>query len=149
MLYENFIPFELAIKLKDLDFDEPCFGFYHVKITGPNKKENYLNITTVNTQKDFGYQTCSAPTYQQTFKWFRDKHHLFGYPEDIFAYGTLTFSYKINGEKAAYFECMESFDSYEDAQLACLEKLIEIAFRPKEEDYFSDWDDEGLFSPLE
>ena len=149
MLNKDFISFEEAIALKKLGFDELCFGFYHVKATGPNTKENHLTLTHVTTQKDFGYQTCSAPTYQQAFRWFRDKHFLFGLTEDIFVHGTLTFSFKINGQKADKFECMESFDSWDEAELACLKKLIEIKNRPEPEDYFSDWDDEGLFSPLE
>ena len=74
---KEFVPYELAVKLKELGFNEPCFGYYK-----PSKEFNYLNWEIF---KDLPYlaknsewqDLCAAPTYSQVFKWFREKHQIF------------------------------------------------------------------------
>ena len=121
-LEKEFVPYEQALILKELGFDEPCFTFYpkEGKMGFDGKyhsiKEGYRN-STVNDiwikryKKDF--ECVAAPTFSQAFRWFRDKHNLkdkYG----VFPHHTIMFNYIIGGGKE------------EEAELACLIKLIEI-----------------------
>ena len=71
-----FIPYELALKLKEKGFDEFCLAFY------PNTVDNISFIKNKNTQDNYveigGYpqKGISAPLYQQVVDWFRDKHKI-------------------------------------------------------------------------
>lgn len=68
---QQFVPYELALKLKEKDFDKPCMYpfdkyFYmdtsYVEFIDWNEK--YKNID--------GF--CSAPLWQQVIDWLREKH---------------------------------------------------------------------------
>jgi hypothetical protein len=63
---KEFIPYTEALSLKELGFDEPCFGLYH------NDKTFYP--TQCKSHEQFHGQICSAPLYQQAFRWFREKY---------------------------------------------------------------------------
>ena len=107
-LEKEFVPYEQALILKELGFDEPCFGYY-------SEGELILNSHTNNHMQRFRY---SAPTFSQAFRWFREKHNLkdkYG----VFPHHTIMFNYIIGGGKE------------EEAELACLKKLIEIANEQK------------------
>ena len=108
MIEKEFIPYELALELKQLGFDEPCFMYYTDK--GELYKSNIYGI--------------SAPIYSQAFRWFREKYDLnnfiYHYAEDDILH-IINFAYNINNN---IFE--SDFKLYEEAELACLRKLIEI-----------------------
>ena len=61
-----FVTYEQALDLKELGFDEPCFGFYDI-FTNEVKGGNFPCEGSNN-----------APLKQQVIQWFRDKHQLFG-----------------------------------------------------------------------
>jgi hypothetical protein len=108
---KEFIPYELALELKELGFDEPCFAYL---------KPNVLTYEiTIGEFNEFEYH--SAPTYSQAFRWFRDKHNL----------GAIVsqFGYAIENQygQATNFEEDKNYLSYEETELECLKKLIEIA----------------------
>ena len=116
-----FCPYEQALALKELGFDEPCFGYYS------NGDLVYGNHTN-NIIQRFRY---SAPLYQQAFRWFREKHgwlqiiigeglngNLNGYGYSILEEGWINF-YDSLDESVIY-------ETYEEAELACLKKLIKI-----------------------
>ena len=65
-----FVTYEQALDLKELGFDEPCLGFYSTLYD--------LMIMKTNGVKSLFDSECLAPLKQQVFKWFRDKHQLFG-----------------------------------------------------------------------
>ena len=90
---KEFIPYEQALALKELGFDEPCFGAW---------VNNELFITENENPKiqSLSINQCTAPLYQQAFRFLREKYGL----EDDFS----------------------MFNSYEEAELECLKKLIEI-----------------------
>ena len=69
---EQFVPYDIAHKLKQKGFDETCFGFYSSHFASGMK----LIICDTPKQGKFEGQECSAPLYQQAFDWFRDKHGL-------------------------------------------------------------------------
>ena len=116
----EFIPYEQALELKELGFDEPCLAFYNGK---------FLESTDYNfdnsTPKDIGL-CIVAPTFSQAFRWFREKHGLVG----IIKFGTNDFTYNVYNEDGMGLLTKESLNfngNYEEAELACLKKLIEIA----------------------
>jgi hypothetical protein len=111
----EFIPYEQALELKELGFDEECFGYYDID-NGYTSGYAFC-YSNVKSQLESG---CSAPLYQQAFRWFREKHILdFGIAK-IYN-GTDNYHYHINLEWQ-FFE-----GNYEEAELECLKKLIEIA----------------------
>ena len=112
---KEFVPYELAVKLKQLGFDEPCFAYYK-----DMKGEKVLLYDSM----DFDGE-CNAPLYQQAFRWFREKYDLVG----IVKFGTNDFTYNIYSDDGIGLLTKESLGfngTYEEAELSCLTKLIKI-----------------------
>ena len=124
-LEQNFVPYEIASELKDLGFDEPCFGYYlcknsafgiYIEITS-----NWLDLLPYDSS------SCKAPLYQQALEFFRDKYKLkFYIREDIWNHWcSVTI---LEGEEYTY---IGEYETYEEAQVECLKKLIEIVKEKK------------------
>ena len=117
----EFVPYEQALELKQLGFNEECFSYY----TYPEGK--FSNVLSFNSYKNTALKT-SSPTFSQAFRWFREKYNLI---PDIQYYGNWNFEIFRIGEFA---EPMDDVNvdytfkggTYEDAELECLKKLIEI-----------------------
>lgn len=125
---DEFIPYEQALALKELGFDEPCFGYY----TG-DKKHLLIRPNMGRRNEDLNDIVCTAPLYQQAFRWFREKYGLEYSIKPV--YGKKHYlKYRCNiysNEKLLqvvkyYFPDNPYFDNREEAELKCLEKLIEI-----------------------
>jgi hypothetical protein len=130
---KEFIPYQEALALKELGFDELCFAWYDGKYTSSINQDYCKNskewLTTIH---------CAAPLYQQAFRWFREKHKLLCLPEPT---GSWRYSCHYRSEDkdgkhwVGYLRDKENkiifYDSYEEAELACLKKLIEIAKETK------------------
>jgi hypothetical protein len=122
---KEFIPYEQALALKELGFNEPCLAFFwntgkfYTTAEYPHSIETHKQ----NQLGDYNYDSTSAPLYQQAFRWFREKHNIDSYhiepTNNMFGnfYGVL-------GLRTATFN--GGFKTYEEAELACLKKLIEI-----------------------
>ena len=107
-----FCPYELALELKELRFEEPCMRGWD-----KNGKIWYHPDSDI---------VLDNPTFSQAFRFFREKYGLhyiickniqmdgYGYREVILI---------------PYMEENENtiFKTYEEAELACIRKLIEIA----------------------
>ena len=119
---KEFIPYEQALELKELGFGEPCFGWF---------TNSYLRIGSVVENKHVqGEDETLAPLYQQAFRWFREKYDLdyeITYAGKKGEYHAFVdeYIYGNNGSSPSIF-------SYEEAQLACLKKLIIILDRKPE-----------------
>lgn len=118
----DFVPYAPSLRLKELGFDEPCFGF-HSKIHG------LMMVKTSGSSslyKDAG--ECLAPTFSQAFRWFREKYDLRIWVESN--YGVTKFEYVIATTNPNFidkqFNDLSAYKTYEEAELACLIKLIEI-----------------------
>ena len=115
---KEFVTYQQAIKLKALGFDEPCFGFYLEDGTWtPSSYSREGTVYPSNT--DLLPEWCAAPLYQQAFRWFREKydcHHTIKHNKK---YVGIAYSSVVNFS-------IDEFETYEEAELACLEKLIEI-----------------------
>ena len=117
---KEFIPYEQALELKELGFDERCFKYYIETIEG-----DFILI-----DKKLNLDDVKATLYQQAFRWFREKYRLDSFIKQTWT-GTFQqdngYSYSILQESDYdYFLDLERF-TYEEAELACLKKLIEIA----------------------
>ena len=110
----EFVPYDLALRLKALGLDEPCFGYYNMK-----KKFNMGNYTTKHWKS-----TCLAPLYQQAFRWFRDEHGISGSIQ--IEHDAYQWSIFEEGETSGLASDNWDGTYYEEAELACLKKLIEI-----------------------
>lgn len=134
MLDKLFVPYKQALKLKELGFDEECIAFYCNVYK--DTKFNYPYKGCVNSSlQEF---EVTAPLYQQAFDWFREKYNLWVEikVEDMVKLGNHRFYFSIFGIRSGfnnntYISCINNsnesyYKSYEEAQLACLNKLIEI-----------------------
>ena len=139
---KEFIPYEQALALKELGFDERCL--LHIQ---------YSSGTDVFTRKKFKnsiwlgngydaeiddkkikykfpkhseqkYGTLEIPLYQQAFRWFREKYCLNSFIVDSKSYD---WYYNINNMQTDDVINYGFFSkTYEEAELECLKKLIEI-----------------------
>jgi hypothetical protein len=112
-----FVSYEQALELKELGFDEPCLAFYNGK---------FLDST------EYDFDSCVskdirdcvlAPLKQQVYVWFIEKQGLNSWilsisdPKET----DTKYSYEIKN-------CDDKllFDNLEEAEDACIDKLIEI-----------------------
>jgi hypothetical protein len=135
---KDFIPPNEALELKHLGFDESIPTFYSY----PENKLSYTmdghNQVSVRRNSQFGH-AVSAPTFSQAFSWFRKK-----YTMDIHIRGTyFRASWVIGIAKENILQAKDGYPlvtnweyiipdgvdvlTYEEAELACLKKLIELA----------------------
>ena len=111
---KEFLPYELALRMKELGFEERCFTRYYES----GKLADSLSYLHHNY---FGQ--VNAPTFSQAVRWFREKYKIDFHVDRGFKY---EYYYTIleNGKNHP----INGFynNSYEEAELACLDKLIEI-----------------------
>jgi hypothetical protein len=123
---KEFIPYEQALALKELGFDEPCFGYYVGK-----DREVYMSNETLSAPFRFRLEsktTFVAPLYQQAFRWFREKYKM---DSVIIRSFSMTNSYHYNIViDQDYGNDLQSTSipnrTYQQAEQECLKKLIEI-----------------------
>jgi hypothetical protein len=75
---KEFVTYEIASELKELGFNEPCFGYYYT-LNGKDwkfieKTEYHRLDDEMNIGSKF---TLLAPLYQQVFRWFEEKYSYF------------------------------------------------------------------------
>ena len=127
---KEFVTYELSIRMKRLRFNEPCISFY-----SQGGKHNFdiqspsTNIGSWSDQEHY----CSAPLFSQAFRWFREKYGLY---HNINKHGYWFFEIKKDegfGD-LTNVSIVFDFESYEETELVCLEKLIEIVEQKDKED---------------
>jgi hypothetical protein len=123
MVQRDFIPYEQSLKLKELGFDEPCLGkFYynHLEIGGNWRNDDFKEDPDI---------FISAPLYQQVFRWFRNKYGIDFSINTIYSRYNENTSKKYSGviDTKTMYTNVGFYDTYEEAELECLNKLIEIA----------------------
>ena len=135
----EFVPYDIALALKELGFDEKCLADFMVfgdneSVDGKYGKtepklftegqERELEFERKDSGFPFIFHSCKAPLYQQAFRWFREKYDLKGYPvyRSLLDDSEQWWDWLIIGEEITY----KKYNTYEEAQDACLRKLIEI-----------------------
>ena len=123
---KDFILYPEALELKELGFEEPCFAYFNRDTKSlcwhSNSVEPY-NHNDIDRYGDF-----SAPTYSQAFRWFREKYNLDLSINTVYTgYNELTTkNYSAVVDDCGSFTNVGFYKTYEEAELACLKKLIEI-----------------------
>jgi hypothetical protein len=115
----EFVPYNLAIQLKELGFDEPCFGWWFA-----DEEMLIIDKSTKSTSENI----IQAPLFQQVFRWFRETYNLHSCVAPVYEDETK--------KVILYWFWIQGFDDFdsenidyktpEEAELACLIKLIEI-----------------------
>ena len=130
---EQFVPYELALKLKELGFDEECLGAYNQSDNNKFMIAPQLSSYEINTGKNSDrtdINVVTAPLWQQAFDWFRERHNHSG---EVYFYSSADFGkwhfdiepLKLDGERFTT-PVKEGFQTYSLARESCIEKLIEI-----------------------
>jgi hypothetical protein len=129
---KEFIPYEQALALKELGFNEHCLAFYG----GDGDSKVYYNSLRNGSGDYVPYKASErhkwfgAPLYQQAFRWFREKYKLYSHVRESYSFdNTLEFVTQINGSyvnHGIFDKPVNRFETHEEAELACLIKLIEI-----------------------
>ena len=117
---KEFVPYEQALALKELGFDEKCGACYYKKF------DNAIGYHKVYRDFNFVQLTVSAPTFSQAFRFFREKYGLHyiickNIQMDGYGYREVILIPYMEENKNTIFK------TYEGAELACIRKLIEIA----------------------
>jgi hypothetical protein len=113
-LKKEFVPYTEALELKQLGFDEPCLASWNFY----TREFNYNGQASIFSSED----VIQLPTFSQCFRWFREKHGYCSYIKEA-TKGTYRFYIEKFDEK---FFNSSPYKIYEEAELACLRKLIEI-----------------------
>jgi hypothetical protein len=116
----DFVPYELALELKQLGFDEPCLGYYLA---------SSLFISNDNVYNSTDIPVIKAPLYSQAFRFFREKHNLrcqINYIGGLINKTTWWDISVIGHYNTDPKEWEMKYQPYEEAELDCLKKLIEI-----------------------
>lgn len=126
-----FVPYEIAIELYKLGFDEECLKYW-------NSYSDEKRYVLRKYADIFASDRMGAPLKAQAFEWFREKHNLkisFAFWNNFNGYMFENSAYKYecyiipeNGSSITVRDDSGTifFKEYEDAEIACLFKLIEI-----------------------
>ena len=122
---KEFVNYEMALELKELGFDEPCFTYYY-NITGKLRTNLSIDINNdMNYMLNKKLGITLAPTFSQAFRFFREKYKMAIINPDW----NNKFKYEIFNlhllNQGVLFT-KSGFENYEEAELACLQKMIEI-----------------------
>ena len=130
---KEFVTYEIASELKKLGFDEPCWGYYDVN-------EGYsigyaFCYSDRESQPEIG---CSAPLYQQVFRWFEEKYSYFvDVKTDTTPNEILGFDYYIKSWKFGprYFNF---FKEKEEGNIKVIKVMIEMVKKEKQKEILID-----------
>jgi hypothetical protein len=128
---KEFIPYEQALALKELGFDEPCMMNHY--------GNDRLHVGRLYLPSSFGkgknsemhddslrYGDITAILYQQAFRWFREKYefefHIGCYRHTSVKYYQVYLDDVLGKHSYSFGKSL----TYEEAELECLKKLIEI-----------------------
>jgi hypothetical protein len=117
---KEFVDYTEALELKELGFDEPCFGYYNSNGEFKTKQDEYELYLICNSK--WISPACSAPTWQSAFRFFREKYDL--HYAILFCNSKKSYDF-IYGERIEG-SMLGTSQIYEEAELECLKKLIQI-----------------------
>jgi len=130
---QEFIPYEQALELKELGFDEPCFGTYLSSFQSDWKVYELILEMGMNEEFEDNRNVyllegaCSAPTFSQAFRWFRERYQI-----DSWIYPNHNGLYSVSiVRRGVGLGNLSQYQTYPEAELSCLIKLIEITNESK------------------
>ena len=141
---KEFVPYEQALELNYLGFEEKCFGKYYYirehKAYNSRKGEDVIfgdnnRIILRDTPYSHSYDeneitVCVAPLWQQAFKWILEKHSIYCL---ILPTITMDWTFKTMTVVSDMIEVPPyshvhhtDYSTREEAELECLKRLIEM-----------------------
>lgn len=121
---KEFVPYEIALTLKELGFNEPCISFYTQNAYG-STKDQIVQYWIEPIAGNDDYVFVLAPLRQQVFRWFREKHYKHGWVTESYFKGKKLYQYHISRLETLNI-ISDTIEDFNEAELACLKKLIEI-----------------------
>lgn len=123
---EKFVTYQQAVALKEIGYNKySWFGMECSLYKADGKHTFYAN--------GIGDETyISAPLKSEAFQWFRKEHNIqsYIYPRTIEGYKNgrifTNYIYTIKPLYGNNYIESDGFESYEEAEPACIDKLIEI-----------------------
>ena len=122
----DIVPYNAALMLKELGFDEQCF-FNYRKVTVTDYKTGdssesiiYLDKMnfTMNYNESNNEHDASAPMFSQAFRWFREKYGVYMHPK----------KFDVDKWWVEWGDWNSPiFETYEEVEESILQKMIEIA----------------------
>ena len=144
---KDLVPYQPSLDMKELGFDEPCFIYWvydgvEITYSTSHNKSGWSIIGFKNSQMLKKAGLCTSPTFSQAFRWFREKHNLMF---QIFYLRNGNYAVLIHRTTPEYMNLVDQIKpssgcvdevvdcySYEEAELDCLLKLIEIVKQQKQ-----------------
>jgi|688.fasta_scaffold686134_2 hypothetical protein len=115
---KEFVTYDQALALKELGFNEPYSLGYH-SLNPTDIRGNNVRLWSEFNKIDV--VSCKAITWHTAFRWFREKHEIDSHIEKyLSSEDTIEYFFMANDEESINFE------TYEEAESACIDKLIEI-----------------------
>ena len=123
---KEFVPYELALRMKQLGFDEDCCKYVYVGDTG-NNVDHYLEVEPSKAKNYNKDSLCiSQPLFSQAFRWFDYSTEWSGFIVPSKEEGCFDWWIQNYTDHQLSIESDEWYRGREEAELACLEKLIKI-----------------------
>ena len=138
---EDFLPFELSVKLKEKGFDEECFGWYYPsEVCGFDYKttivfnsseyrgSNYKDMLVLHKDE----KHIDAPTISQVLKWLREEEKIFVViavnptlsTKDKIAYYYQFYS-NSNGVTSDYYESEQLYAQWEECAIDSIKYVLD------------------------
>lgn len=123
---KEFVTYGLVIKLKQLGFDEPCMGVYY---GDEDDIQFVLDVRETQYYAQKGYKNgVLVPTFSQAFRWIRENYQ---WTIKVSQVTKNNWSYTLENFPKDRTYYGEIYKTFEVAEIACLEKLIEFIERVK------------------
>ena len=133
-MIKDIVPQKESLELKFLGFNEDCIAKYQKLSEGANYQLQWLKTPQNSNVLD---NAISAPTFSAAFRFFREKYNLLLDVVMLYDENQLPLTYNNLQKPNSYFiwdyydenfsvEKATIFNTYEEAEIECLIKLIEL-----------------------
>ncbi len=143
---KEFVNYEFSVRMKKLGFKDPCMGYWECSLTSRSHeedgfsgpfgwkegelsfhRESFENGCEFRDLSNENWLQCGAPTWQSAFRWFREKYDIHSWIKPLIDEVGFVYEYQARiHEEECSVEIIGDFYKIEEAELACLTKLIEI-----------------------
>jgi hypothetical protein len=126
---EDFVTYELAVKLKEKGFNEPCYGYYHCN--GGNDSFEVCGNGDCDFLNSKNKHRIAAPTIPQVLKWLREEKKIYIViavnptlsTKDKIAYYYQVYS-NSNGVTSDYYESEDCYAQWEDCAIGSIKSVL-------------------------
>lgn len=122
---EDYVSYELAVKLKACGFDEPCNYYWYKVYTDSDKME--LRQASADDYNNDGWSVphCSAPHIFHAQKWLREKWNIYAYCEPNCLKKWFARAIDLTKNEDLLFDG-EMFDNFEKATEYAISAALEL-----------------------